>query len=343
MRKYLLAFVLALAAVSQSGSLAPVTFKGYPLCGLPLHPERVHRTGELLDGLRAQFPAGGLTGVYGADDGLNSESLNFASAKQGYAMKFADEPLCPACAAALLCKTRPGAPSAGSLAFLRLRREPWFASLFEKRSAMTLPDGAQVELFTKVRGLPKPFEEGTYELKALSLGDLVMESAVLKVEGYDALSGRYAKASFFCPSATLFDGDVYGFELALQGVELSGSGKPVISGIAGGRLVSAKVSSYAVEKFLAARFPALGEAQVSLDGSLSVTGELRGEKLEAEFYPAMPSPGVLELKPVAFRLGPVKVPELITTLFSLRFDLSDNPYGIKVSGFQLRGQMLEFR
>ena len=108
------------------------------------------------------------------------------------------------------------------------------------------------------------------------------------------------------------------------------------------KLTSAKITSYALEKYLSERFPSLSELQVTLDRTLGVSAVARGRKLEAEFILALTAPDVIEIRPVVFSLGPVSVSEYLLKLFSFRMDFSGNPYGFSISGLRIRGQMLEF-
>ena len=344
-RKGVLIFVLALGAVNQSGLVPPLSIGSYSFGGLPLQPSKVYKTEEVFALIKTNSPAeGGLAGIYGADSGLNAASLRFAAVKAGCPVKFADEPVCPACASVLLAKTpAPGAAKAAASAFDEVKTQAWFGPLFEKKAELAFDDGSRLEVYTKVRGRAKVFGEGTYELKPMSLGGLKMENAALKVEGYDQLSGLYSKGEFFVPAATFFDGDIYGVDLKLTGVDLGVSGgTPVLAGVRSAQLVSGKISAYALERYLAARFPSFSDVQVSLDGGILVSATVRGHKLVASFSVSMPSPGVVELKPAMFNLGPIQVPPLFLQLFSYRLDLSDEPYGLTVSGLRLRGEMLEF-
>ncbi|MCX5790994.1 MAG: glycosyltransferase family 39 protein [Elusimicrobia bacterium] len=345
LRRYLFVLVLALGAVNQSGLVPPFSLGRYSFGGLPLPPSQVYRVDEIISQIKAGTPAkAGLVGVYGGDNGLNADSLRFAALKAGLDARFENDPACPACASVLILKTRAAgaaAPRAG--AFAGVKAQPWFPQLFAKKTELALADASWVEVYVKVPGLGRIFEDGTYSLGALTFGELSIPDATLKVEGFDAAAGAYAKGEFFAPSAALRGGDIYGLTLQLEGVQLAGAAPtPVPAGMKSLKLTSAKITSYALEKYLSERFPSLSELQVTLDRTLGVSAVARGRKLEAEFILALTAPDVIEIRPVVFSLGPVSVSQYLLKLFSFRMDFSGNPYGFTISGLRIRGQMLEF-
>jgi len=344
-RKYLLVFVLALGAVNQSGLVPPVTLGGQPLAGLPRPPASGYREPELLSLVRTGVPAsGGLVAVYGGDSVLNAETLRFAAGPGN--IKFSDAPACPACAGLLLHKTpRPGeTPSAGEAAFTAVKSSDWFPAQFTLASQLELPGASRVEVYHKTPGGTEYFEEGTIAVRGLSFGLLKIEDATLKLSGFDKATGKYASAELFAPVAQVLGGDIYGLTLEIKGLSAAGPGKApfVPSGVDSVKVVSAKISAYAVERYLAGRFPFLSGLQVKLaDDGLALSAVTRGQDLDAKFALSLIDGGVLEVRPVAFSLGMLGLPDYFLKLFTFRFDFSQNPYGIRLAGLRINRQMIE--
>ncbi|HNW45160.1 MAG TPA: glycosyltransferase family 39 protein [Elusimicrobiales bacterium] len=344
-RRYLLVFALALGVINQSGLVPPLSIGSYSFGGLPLPPGKTYKAEEVLSLVKANVPAGnGLIGIYGADAGINADSLRFAADAAGVKAKFENSPACPACASLLLNRTQASTAAvlnqAGS--FSGVARQDWFAGLFEKKAELKLGDSSTLEFYVKTRGREKLFEEGVYKLRPLSLGSLHIEDATLGIAGYEADSGSYAKGEFFVPSASMLGGDIYGLALQITGLELAGTGRdPVPVGAKSVRIISGKISEYALERLLTERFPSLAELKVTLEDKLAISAFARGYKVDADLTLALPKPGVLEIRPAAFTFGYLSVPSYVLGLFSYRFDFSDNPYGLTLSGLRIRNQMLE--
>ncbi|MCM2268059.1 MAG: hypothetical protein NDI60_09850 [Elusimicrobiales bacterium] len=345
-RKYLLAFVLALGAVGQSGLLRPVFAGKYQLAGLPLPPAGEYRAAQLLDLVKANTPAaGGLVGVYGGDAFFNSGSLRFYAAKENSAVRFAGDPACPACAFVLVYKgPRFGEqPSASSLDFLKLKKESWFPVLFEKKADLDLADTSRAEVYVKLPDRMRFFEEGSHQVRNLRLGPLKIEEATLTLADFNEATGVYGSAKLFAPYASALGGDIYGLTAEISGLAAAGPGlNPFVpAGISGVRVTSAKISAYAVERFLAERFPALSEIEVKMDDTLEVSALVRGRRLSAEFKVRAAGGTALEARPASFSVGPVLVPDFLLSLFTFRYDFSDSPYGVKVKSIRLWGEMAE--
>lgn len=347
-RKYLLVFVLALGALNQSGLLRPVMIGAYPLAGLPLPPSADYRAAELMALVKTAAPgAGGLVGIYGGDAFLNENSLRFDAARKAPGVKFADAPACPACAFILLHKTpRYGQQlSRGEQAFLAIKDAPWFHGLFEKTTELELADTSKVEVYSKFPSRARFFEDGPVNVRNMVFGPLRIDEGTLTLKDFNASSGTYASAEFFAPYATAYGADVYGLTLDVTGLAAAGAQTDpfVPAGVTSVKVTSAKISAYAVERYLAGRFPFLTDLKVSLDRTLEVTGTARGRRLAAEFTLSAPGGGTLEARPVVFSLGPVSIPDFALKLFTFRLDFSDNPYGIRVRSLSMSNQLLELR
>lgn len=345
-RKYLLVFVLALGALNQSGLLRTVSAGAYPLAGLPLPPSADYRAAELTGLISAGIPAsGGLVAVYGGDVDFNSASFRFITLKTGAPVKFADNPACPACASVLLHKTtRFGDnPFADKEPFSVLKGEAWFPATFVKKAEFVMADASRVEVYAKIPAAVKFFVEGEYQVKELRFGPLSIPGATLKLANFDEKSGAYASAELFAPAAEIFGGDVYGLTLDISGLSAAGGGTDpfVPSGFSSVRVRSAKISAYAVEQYLARRYPFLSEIKVDLKNNLGISAMVRGSRLDGEFALSISGGGALEVRPVSFSLGPVKVSEFLLHLFTFRLDFSDNPYGLKIKGLRIASQLLE--
>jgi len=345
-RKYLLAFVLALGAVNQSGLVSTFSFGKYPLAGLPPPPSGAdYHTAELIALLEANVPAaGGLAGIYG-DQNLNAGALRFAASKSAAAVKFADQPACPSCAFAVIHKTTRfgGKPTKEEKAFAALRAEPWFASVFSKKADLPLADTSRAEVYVKAPSAEKFFKEGTYEVKNVALGPLVIEDGTLKLSGFDQATGVYANAELFAPAAQLLGGDIYGLTLDIKGLSAAGASlNPFVpAGVAGIKVTSAKISEYALERYLSDRYPFLTDVKVSLDDGLDVSALARGRSVRAVFDLSIKDGGVLEAKPQYFTFGRVTLTPLLLKLVTFRVDFSDNPYGVRIDGLRIDKNMLE--
>jgi len=343
-RKFLLVFVLALGAVNQSGFVRPFTAGNYPVAGLPLPPASDYRAAEIMKLVKDNAPAeGGLAGVYGDAD-FNSASLRYADSGPA-PVRFEDSPACPACSFLLIHRTPPFGQelTAGEKDFEAIRASGWFSSLFDRRGELQLADGSKAEVYVKVPSTLKFLSEGAYTVRRLKLGPLKIDDGSLTLSRFNEATGAYDKAELFVPVAELMGGDVYGLTLDIRGLTLAGpSLSPLVpAGLRSIKLTSARISSYAVERFLSARFPILKDLQVKLDKTLQVSGVANGRVLDAEFALSVTGGGVLEVKPVSFSLGPVTLPSYVLGLFSFRQDFTDNPYGITLSGLKVKGQMIE--
>ncbi len=345
-RKYLLQFVLVLAAVSQSGLLRPVTLGGVQVAGLPLPPLSEYRGPELMAAVKAgTSSSGGLVGVYGGNAFFNAGSLRFAASKDDPSARFAADPVCPSCAAVLVYKGPAFNEkiSASSQQFLRVRKEPWFPVLFEKKSELELPDLSKVEVYSRLPLTVKFLEEGTHQVRGIALGPLLIEEASLTLRDFDPATGVYGRASLFAPTATAMGGDIYGLTAEIKGLSAAGPEKApfVPASIGGVTVTSARISAYAVERLLAERFPSLKEIEVQMDGTLTIAAKVRGRRLGADFDVRLVDGSVLEASPSEFMMGPVMVPGFLLRLFTFRYDLASGPYALRVRSLRLRGDMAE--
>ncbi len=344
-RKYLLFFVLVLGAVNQSGYVRTFSAAGYPVAGLPPPPAGDYHSEELIALAKANVPAaGGLAGVYG-DANLNAASLGFAGARTAGEVKFADSPACPACASVLIHKTQRFGekPSRTEQLFSALKAQPWFASVFQKKQDLELADTSKAEVYVKQPSGVQFFEEGTLDVRNISLGEFKIEDASLSLSGFDPATGVYSSAKLFAPAAMLLGGDIYGLTLDITGLSAAGPDRNpfVPSGVKSVKVRSAKITEYAVERYLSERYPLLRDLKITLDGGVGVSAMANGRSLAAVFSLAIKNGDVLEARPLAFTFGPVTLPSYVLRLFTFRLDFSDNPYGIKVSGVRVDKNLLE--
>ncbi|MDA8131863.1 MAG: glycosyltransferase family 39 protein [Elusimicrobia bacterium] len=343
-RKFFFAFVLLLSLADQGGLLPPFPAGArYPLAGLPLPASSSQGVPEALSLIKKSAPpGGGLAAVYG-DAALGAATLTYA-AGPGSAIKFYDEPACPSCAFAILHKVpAPGAaPGPGEKDFASLRAAPWFGRLFTRAGLVPLADGSSAEVYARsTAGAALP--GGAVTVRDIALGGLRIGEATLSLSGYDPDKGSYAKASLFAPSAELLGGDIYGLNLEMKDFKpASAELSPFVpAGASSVALRSAKISSYAVERFIAERLPMIEDVKVDLGENLEITGSVRGRPLFAAFALAVRDGGVFEARPLAFSLGPVTIPPFMLRLFTFSRDYTSNPYNIRVSGLKIGGQMLE--
>ncbi len=343
-RKFMLALVLLLTLAGQGGMMAPFPAGArYPLAGLPLPRASSLGVPEALSLVKkCAPPGGGMAAVYG-DDSLGSATLNYAAGPDS-PIKFYDEPACPTCAFALVHRQpAPGAVPAGSdERFDALRSATWFGTLFTRAGTVPLADGSSAEVYA--RSTAGAFLPGSaVTVRDISLGELKIGEASLTLAGYDPAKGAYDRASLFAPSAELLGGDIYGLNLEMKGFRsASAELSPFLpAGASSVVLRSAKISSYAVERFIAERLPMIEDVKVDLEENLEITGSVRGRQLFAAFELAVKDGGVFEARPLAFSLGPVTIPPFMLRLFTFSRDYTSNPYNVRVSGIKIGGQMLE--
>ncbi|MBI5743009.1 MAG: hypothetical protein HY952_00515, partial [Elusimicrobia bacterium] len=272
-------------------------------------------------------------------------SLSYAAAKDNPSARFAADPACPVCAFALVYKApRFGAsPTASSRAFLKFKAEPWFPMLFEKKAELDMADSSRAEVYARLPDRMRFFEDGPHKVRNLQLGPLKIDEGTLTLGKYDEKTGVYGSARLFAPYASVLGGDIYGLTADISGLSAAGPGLApfVPGGVSAVQIRSAKISAYAVERFLADRFPFLAELEVKMDETLGVTALVRGRRLSADFEVRASGPSAIEARPAQVSIGPVMIPDYLLRLFTFRYDFSDSPYKITLSSLKLGGQMAE--
>ena len=349
-RKYLTALALVFLLLNQSGLVGIVSLGGARLAGLPRPSGAQYRVPELMAELKARAAGREMSTValIGSDENFSHASLNYLSEKVGKAaIKFAVfRPGALGLADVVVYKTAAfGADrSYGSAALVREISRPWFSKVFSRAAEFNLPDTSRLILYAKKTAAFPPFPKGKYLVRRMNLGGIFMEEGSLELSGFDPARGVYARATLSSPYATLENFDIYGLTVKITGFSgLSNTGSVSdlrITGAGTVRIVSAKITSYAFERYLAGRYGGLEKIEVKLDNTAQVRGERKGTEVYGELSVSV-RPPELDFRLEDFTYGGYRVPHLLLDLFKFKYDLSGLPCDIRFNNVRLKNQMLE--
>lgn len=336
-------FVLLFIANNLS---SPVKLGKIPLYGCERTPAFALPHESILKYMSEILPEGkSKVAVYSTDGSLNAESFNFIFNKGKYEALFINDPLLPDFSSVVINKTaQDGSNSAG---FEKLRAEEGFSSLFSKKFEIPVSDGSKVEIYAKNNKPFGVFPAGKYPLGTLSFGPFIARQVTLGVESYDNVSGSYS-GYVFIPASTLYSGDIYGLRMDISGLKFSDvNSSPALSDISTVRISSARLSSYTVESVLRNHFDFINDLAVAMEEDrLSISGEISGHRMAIDFAVAVPRPGVIEVRPVSVSFMGINVPEgmkFLLRVFSYRFNLSENPYGLSMGSISMANGIMEIK
>ena len=349
-RKYLMGLALCLLVVNQSGLVSPVSLWGARLAGSPKPSGAQYRMPELMAELksRAAGPLAAKVALVGEDENFNHTSLNYLSEEMGHAaMKFAvPQPGTLSLADFVVYKTGAfGAVRSGDWAPLAAEiSRPWFAKAFSRAASFNLADTSQLVLYAKNPVSGPAFPDGKYPFKKVNLGGILMDEGTLRLSGFNAAGGVYDTAVLFSPYATLDGLDIYGLNIEISGFscishtgavsDIQATGTGIV------RIISAKISNYSLQQYLAGKYPGLQNMEVKLDNTVQISGERNGEKVYGELSLSARLPEVyLHLQNLTY--AGYNVPDFLLDMFKIKYDLSGLPYDIRFNRIKVAGEMLE--
>jgi len=349
-RKYLMGLALLLLVVNQSGLVAPVSLWGARLAGSSKPSGAQYRMPDLMAELnsRAAGPQAAKVALVGEDENFNHTSLNYLSEKLGHStMQFAVPQLGTlGLADFVVYKTGAfGSVRSGDWAPLAAEiSRPWFARAFSRAASFNLSDTSQLVLYAKNPVSRPAFPEGKYSFKEVNLGGILMEEGTIRLSGFNPARGVYDKAALFSPYATLDGLDIYGLTIevtdfscrshtgAVSDIQVTGTG--VV------RIVSAKISNYSLQQYLAGKYPGLQNMEVKLDKTVQISGERNGKEVYWELSLSALLPEVyLHLENLAY--AGYNVPDFLLDMLNIKYDLSGLPYDIRFNRIKVAGEMLE--
>ena len=340
-RKHLLWLALGLTFLNQSGLVHTFGFGCYPIAGTQAPQRGGQRGVEIFESLTPQGPGPLRVLVAGGGNSFNSDSFNLLAAARGEAKNiFFYNPagLVPAFADYIVLKT-PGYGAAS-----KPKSSFSFNLLFEMKKEFELKDSSKVLVYAKRRFAGKPVPEGAYTIKEYTIGGLSLQNAELTLENFDPGKGVYSRALVFAPYASYGGADIYGLTLELADFKAAASGPDisglVISGIGSVKVISAKISAYAVERFLAGRLKFMAEPEVKLGRTITLHVRTPRE-INAEFSVAVKKESFIEMKLEAFEFEGYHVPEFFARNFVFTYNFALSPYGLNFTTLKIGRQLLE--
>ena len=349
-RKYLAGVAVLFMLLNQSGLVGEVALGRARVAGGPKPSRAEYRIPELMAELRSRAPAGKISrvAIVGEDENFNHASFNYLAAKTGPGeLKFSVYgPETLGLADFVLYKT--GAFNSvrndASAATAKEISSAWFASAYSSGASYDLPDASQLVLYSKNKPASPPFPEGKLALKNADLGGLLIDEGSLVLSGFDPARGVYSKAVLFAPYATFAGFDVYGLSLDISdfaGLSGGGSGPDIrLTGAGTVRIVSARLTSYAFERYLADTYAGLKKPEVKLNGTVQVYAIHKDKQVYGELAVSAKQ-AELELSLVNFIYGSYQVPDLMLDVLKFKYDLSALPCELRFNRIKLKDQMLE--
>jgi len=347
-RKHLLGLTLWLTMITQSGLVGPFGFSHYPIAGLEAPSKGDYHAGEILESFAHAGPDPFRVLVAGGESGFNSGSFKLLAAARGgpeNTFFYNQADLAWAFADYIVFKTPGyGAASEPENSLSSVLSEPRFNLLFEKKKEFGLKNSSKVLVYAKRRFADKPFAEGAYTIKKYAIGGLSLQNAELTLENFDPEKGVYSRALVFAPYASYDGTDIYGLTLELADFRAAAAGPDisglVISGIGSVKVISAKISTYAVERFLAGRLKFMVDPEVRLGQTITLHVRTPRE-INAEFSVAVKKESLIEIKLEAFEFEGYHVPEFFARNFVFTYNFTLSPYGLNFKTLETRRQMFE--
>lgn len=348
--KYSMGFALLLLIVNQSGFAGPVFMGRARIAGLQKPSWAQYRAPELLAGLKSMAAGKTISAVALAGEGESFDPASFAnlSGKMGgAAMKFgAYRPETLGLADFVVYKTSVWGAS-GSGGRDELPREisrPWFGKVFSRAAEFDLQETSRLVLYAKNPVTAPPLPEGKYRLAKTNLGGIFMEDGSIELSGFDPARGVYSEARVYSPYATLDGFDIYGLALEITGFSCYSAGGSVtdlrMTGAEAVKIVSAKISNYAFERYLAGKYPGLENIEVSFNRTAKIWCERGGKRIYMEFsLSAQPPELALRLEDLNY--AGHRAPDFLTRMFEFKYNLSALPAEVRFNRIKLARQMLE--
>lgn len=219
----------------------------------------------------------------------------------------------------------------------------WFRLGYEEAKRWKAPDGADLVLFRRRRRTAAPWTR-PLALPQLATPQYRADGVTLRPGTWDPKLGAYDKVSLSIDRLTLRGLEVRDFKAELRGADLLPLTGPEglydvrLLRLEGLTLLSARVEAQSLAALLAKRAPALSEASVRLDGTVAVTGKLKGRvAVEAEASLSL-QPDALVVEVRRAKAGPIPLPlprEL--SAYRLPFEPTPElPFKLAIEGLSLR-------
>lgn len=347
-RNYMCGVALFFMLINQSGLVPPFSLGRARIAGTAKPFRGEYKTAELMAELRSRT-AGSKTAavaMVGEDDNFNRVIFSqLAGASGPAALKFAAyQPGTLGLADFVICKTAAfNAPQAGRSLAREISR-PWFAAVFSQAASFDLPDTSRLVLYEKRPVSDPPFREGKHQFAKMDLGGILMDEGYVTLSGFDPARGAYARAALFSPYATFEGFDIYGLNLEISdfsGVSETGSISDIRLTKAGTvRIISARFTSYALERYVSGRYAGLKKTEVTLDETVQIDAVHDGKPVHAALCLSA-RPPTLDFSLINFTYDGYQVPGFIRSLFKFKYDMSGLPCEIRFNRVKLDAQMLE--
>ncbi len=347
-RKYFTGLVIFLLVANQSGLSWPVMLGGVRGAGGPGFSRTRYSVPKLMAELRSR--AGGkktAAAVIGEEGDFNHVSLNFLSERLGGTpVKFGVySPDTLGLADFVVYKTAafntPRLDASAGLA-LELSR-PWFAETFSQAAYYDLPDTSRLLIYEKKKPAASALRPGKNLLKRIEAGGLNASDSVLTLSDFDPARGVYARARLFAPYAEMGGFDVYGLNLeisdfsavldtgSVSGLKVTGAGSV--------RIISARTTGYAFERYLSGRYPEVESLEVRLNETMRVSGTSSGKDLYAEISFAA-RPPILRFRLDDLAYSGRSLPGFMLGAFTFEHILSGLPCEVLFNQVKIERQML---
>jgi hypothetical protein len=286
--------------------------------------------------------------VAGGEGRFNAGSFRFFSRARGAAKNvlfYDPADIEPAFADYIVLKTVRGAEAPSGIGSpLPAFTQPSFNLLFEPKNEFSLDDGSRVMVYSKRLRTEKPMPEGIYTVKQYAIGALVLENVELKLEGFNPEKGVYSRARVFAPYASYEGADIYGLTLDISDLRAAVSGPGISGFVAAGvgsvKVVSAKISTYAVGRFLAGRFKFMPDPELKFDDIITLYSETP-RRISAGFSLAVRKNSFVDIKLESFGCEGYSAPEFLARTFTFSYSLSQSPYRLEFESIRSRGALLE--
>ncbi len=347
-RKYAAGVVLFFLLLNQSGVVVPFSLGRARVAGTSTPSRAEYRAAGLMAELKSRT-AGAKTATValaGEDENFNHISFNYLAGKAGAgALKFAVyQPGTLGLADFVIYKTAAFNTVQAGGALAREISLPWFTAAFSQAAAFDLPDTSRLVLYAKKPVSGPPFRDGKRRFKKMNLGGILMDEGDITLSGFDPARGVYAKAALFSPYATIGGFDIYGLNLEISdfsGSSDTGSISDIRLTKAGTvRIVSARLTNYAFERYLAGRYGALKSPEVRLDETVQIDGLHDGKQVHGELF-LLARPPALDFILIDFTYDGYRIPGFMRALFKFKYDMSGLPCEIRFNRIKIENQMLE--
>lgn len=349
LNRFIFTIIAVLALLNNFTSVKSVKVGKYFLFGASNYESSVIPYKELfskMDVTLSNLPSDGskkLISVFSEKGNINADSIRFAFKKNYPLAEFVNSPKLPYLSDVVINEISPEGKSSES--FTAFKQEKEFNSLYMLKDVVSCYDLSKVEIYSRIPMEPQTFRAGRYPLGKVTIGHFVASNVSFTIEKENAQNNTYSGV-IFAPSGAWFDGDIYGMKLAVDGVKLvNADGKLSVASLENIKVLTAKISSYAIENVIQKNVGALENVAVSLeDNQLVLDADLKGRKFNAVFTVTLPEKDVIEINPISFSYMGINFPvqiKFMLKLFSYRMNISQIVPGLQASSVKMNMGMME--